>query len=466
MTVSEDDRDELPPGLDALLERNRAGELYEPELVPGMVIDDKWKITRHLGSGGFGNVFEVWHLELDQPFAIKFLDERYEQAEARQTFLEEARLMSQLRGRHLVRVLHFAELPNGTLYYVMDLVKGRSLRQRLCTPLSLPESLEIFEGILEGLCEIHAHGYVHSDLKPANIVLSDWGTRIRLLDFGLACTSALVKGHVGGTPPYMAPETVLDGSRPDARADLYAAGVIFYEMITGRLPRGYPTMDLNEIRRSWARTPHVRPVRVHRPDVSEGLDRLLMETLSQAPDERPPTAALMLRRLHASWDWREQEEGERRWPRRHGMLMGALLPVVAVVSVWVIEELVVVTRRVHAIGPPAMMVEDVMAESEPEVTMGSASVQTREEVSETLPPATAVETVIVERVDSSASFRGASPPGKTKPPKRRRRRSTEHAVRNRDDAEPRHIEVVTDDESSRFLFLVPPGAKSVTIIVK
>jgi serine/threonine protein kinase len=401
MAVIEEDRHDLLPGLDELLRKNLAGELHGPELVPGLIVADKWQLTRHLGAGGFGSVFEAWHLELDQPFAIKFLDGKHGKSDARQAFLEEARLMSRLRGRHLVRVLHFAELPDGTPYYVMDLVQGRPLRQHLWTPLSMPESVEILEGVLEGLCEVHAHGYAHGDLKPENIVLSDWGTRVRLLDFGLARTSTLVGGGIGGTPPYMAPETVLEGVPPDARSDLYAVGVIFYEMVAGRLPRGYQTMELDGIRQSWTRTPNVVPMQVYRPEVPEALDRLIMETLSRAPEDRPPTAEAMLRRLRARWDFCELSAVEGSRPRSNGLVVGALLlPMVAVVTVWVTRE-----PSGRAEVPKAVAVE-----AERSIADSQAAARGHHG------PA---EAVVITIDDSSASPRSANPAVRTKSSKKK-----------------------------------------------
>jgi hypothetical protein len=289
-----DDVSELP-GLEELLRRNLEGELHRAQLEPGMVVAGKWELTRRLGAGGFGQVWEAWHIELEQTYAIKFLDgEHGGSAGVRARFLAEARLMAEMSSEHLVRVTDYGELADEVPYFVMELVRGPTLRQRLREPLLVSRALEIVEDLLEGLCEVHGRGITHGDIKPENIILSGPGEKVRVLDFGLAQITALATGAAGGTPPYMAPELVLDGAPSTPRSDVYAVGVVLYEMLTGRLPRGHVSMGLEQIRRSWEKKPEPMPVRMRRQDVPEVLGRLVMEALAKDPTARPTGAKAML----------------------------------------------------------------------------------------------------------------------------------------------------------------------------
>jgi len=288
------------PGLAELLRRNLEGELHRLQLEPGMVIAGKWELTHRLGAGGFGQVWEAWHIELDQTHAIKFLDgEHGDPAAMRARFLAEARLMAEMSSEHLVRVTDYGELPDDVPYFVMELVRGLTLRQRLREPLSVPRAIEIAEELLQGLCEVHERGVTHGDVKPENIILSGPEEKVRVLDFGLAQVTALATGAAGGTPPYMAPELVLDGAPATPRSDIYAVGVVLYEMLTGRLPRGHASMGLEQIRRSWEKKPAATPVRLHRRDVPAALDELVMAALSREPTARPKAARVMLEELRA-----------------------------------------------------------------------------------------------------------------------------------------------------------------------
>jgi hypothetical protein len=286
------------PGLEELLRRNLEGDLHRAQLEAGMVVAGKWELTRRLGAGGFGQVWEAWHIELEQTYAIKFLDgEHGDPAAVRARFLAEARLMAEMSSEHLVRVTDYGELPDEVPYFVMELVRGRTLRQRLHEPLSVPRAIEIAEELLQGLCEVHERGITHGDVKPENIILSGAEEKVRVLDFGLAQITALASGAAGGTPPYMAPEIVLDGAPASPRSDIYGVGVVLYEMLTGRLPRGHASMGLEQIRRSWERKAAATPVRLHRKDVPAALDELVMEALAKEPTARPKAARAMLEEL-------------------------------------------------------------------------------------------------------------------------------------------------------------------------
>ncbi len=278
-----------PPGFEALLARNRRGELHR-NIAPGTVVDGKWELTRRLGRGGFGEVYEAWHLELERDFAIKFLDREHEQPAVQEAFVAEARLMSRLVGDHLVRVYDFGRTTNGVPYFVMDRVAGPSLRQSLRQGACPADPLDIARGLVAGLVQLHAQGYVHGDIKPENIALSERGTRVRLVDYGMAQVSARATGRIGGTPPYMAPEVLLRGARPDFRSDLYAAGVVIHELLTGRLPRGHLRDTLETMAAGWAEHPAADIAALD----DERMVPVLRGVLDPDPARRPPSARALL----------------------------------------------------------------------------------------------------------------------------------------------------------------------------
>ncbi len=300
-TLKRKDESSLP-GLADLIGANLRGELHE--LGRGTILHDKWELLALLGEGSFGRVYEARHVKLGHRAAIKVLVGETAGPGARQRFLEEAQVLAGLTSEHLIRASDYDELEDGTPYFVMDLVKGKSLRHWLKERPSTWRVVEIGEQILTGLVEVHRHGVVHGDIKPENVVIGADDDKARLLDFGLARTSAEVPVGVAGTPCYMAPEMLLDGRPATVRTDVYAAGVVLYEMLTGQLPRGHLDMDATKIRQEWDVRRRADPVLMHCKQVSdaqredlETLDKLVMEALSPDPTQRPKSALPMLEEL-------------------------------------------------------------------------------------------------------------------------------------------------------------------------
>ncbi len=287
------------PGYEELLRLNREGELHRVSLERHMVIADKrLELTHRIGAGGFGQVWEAWHIDLEKKRAIKFLDGQHrDPAAVRARFRAEAQLLSQLEGEHLVRVLDYGELPDEVPYFVMELVQGPTLRERMAKPLSVLRAVEIADQLLQGLHDVHERGLTHGDVKPENTILSGPEEKVRVIDFGLAQITALATDAAGGTPPYMAPELVLDGEPASRQSDVYAVGVVLYEMLTGELPRGHGSMGIEQIQRSWEMKPAATPMRVLRKDVPVALDELVLKVLSRDPSVRPGTAREMYEAL-------------------------------------------------------------------------------------------------------------------------------------------------------------------------
>ncbi|MDP9000350.1 MAG: serine/threonine protein kinase, partial [Myxococcota bacterium] len=215
----------------------------------GSVVNGKYRLTRLLGDGGMGAVFEAQHAVLGTRVAIKVLHPEL----ARRTglverFLQEARVAAQIRSPHVVHVTDVDRTAEGQAYIVMDLLEGETLSTVLDRIHRLPVSTacEYTRQVLSALEAAHALGVIHRDLKPENVFVTFAGGKpvLKLIDFGIAKARRVdsqqkrltVAGVVMGTAEYMAPEQARSADQADARSDLYAAGVMLYEMIAGTRP--------------------------------------------------------------------------------------------------------------------------------------------------------------------------------------------------------------------------------------
>ncbi|HTQ05693.1 MAG TPA: serine/threonine-protein kinase [Polyangiaceae bacterium] len=227
---------------------------------PGQILAGKYRVERVLGQGGMGMVIAAHHLQLDERVALKFLlPEASINGEAVKRFVREARAAVKIKSDHVARVSDVATLDDGTPYLVMEYLEGADLSSELERrgPLAVDEAVELLLQACEAIAEAHSLGIVHRDLKPANLFLTrraggaPW---VKVLDFGI---SKLSRGPdvgmtsttaVMGSPLYMSPEQIRATREVDARADLWALGVILYELLCGRLPfRGdtLPQLSVN-----------------------------------------------------------------------------------------------------------------------------------------------------------------------------------------------------------------------------
>jgi serine/threonine-protein kinase len=223
-----------------------------PALVPGTVIADRYRLDYPLGEGGTGVVWAATHMLMGRPIALKLL--KATEPDDVRRFLREARLTAMLHHPNIVEVHDLLELPGGGCAMVMELLNGESLRTRFRRErtLSLPEAARLLLPIASALAAVHAQGIIHRDLKPENVFLQAHPDRdsrepptVKVLDFGLAksleggtgTTSKLTRtGALLGTPYYMSPEQVFAEKDIDARADLWALGVMLYEALAGVRP--------------------------------------------------------------------------------------------------------------------------------------------------------------------------------------------------------------------------------------
>ncbi|HSC88071.1 MAG TPA: serine/threonine-protein kinase, partial [Polyangiaceae bacterium] len=267
------------------------------------VLGGKYRMLRPVGSGGIGTVYAAEHLGLGVQVAVKVLRgaaavDAAEVARLRR----EARVQMSLEHPNVVRTFDLDQMPDGTLFVVMELLRGVSLQDQLKRRRPLPPgfAIPVFLQACSALSAAHRLGIVHRDLKPGNIFLCEGGL-VKVLDFGmskLAEEETLTQdGYTLGTPEYMSPEQCVGGPI-DARSDVYAFGVLMYEALTGDLPfHGKSRQALLE--HHQRSTP--RPMRQVRPDLSipDELDRIVMACLKKRPSERPQTAQQLERLLAA-----------------------------------------------------------------------------------------------------------------------------------------------------------------------
>ncbi len=290
-----------------------------PEFAPGTMVGS-YRVGAPIAYGGMGTVYAAQDLRLGRAVAIKVLHATLgAYSELVQRFLQEAHAIARVGHPGLVELHAAGDLPDGRPYLVMELLPGTTLREQLDQGEPSADVLfAIFEQLTETLAAVHAAGVVHRDLKPENVVVVERAGRMqaKLLDFGVCKVTDLgpwsPKTRVGtqlGTPRYMAPEQ-LDAAETavDHRADLYALGLMMYEAFTGEWP--WQTQGTgNCCIVAHLNLPPKEPKALARR--APRLAALLMDCLARNPDDRPPNAASVGRRLaqaHAEWqqewEWR------------------------------------------------------------------------------------------------------------------------------------------------------------------
>jgi serine/threonine protein kinase len=269
----------------------------------GSVLNGKYRLVRLVGDGGMGSVYEGLHLVLGTRVAIKVLHPDL----ARRTglverFLQEARVAAQIRSPHVVQVTDVDRTPEGHAYIVMELLEGEPLsavldRQRR---LPVPVACDYTQQILSALEAAHALGVIHRDLKPENVFVTFQAGKpvLKLIDFGIAkakrtdpqAKGLTVAGVVMGTAEYMAPEQARSADKVDARADIYAVGVMLYEMLCGSRPVGGD--DARVIALKIERG-EITPLVQRMPEVPRELAGLVHRAMAPRPELRFATATEM-----------------------------------------------------------------------------------------------------------------------------------------------------------------------------
>jgi serine/threonine protein kinase len=255
-----------------------------------------YQLLQRLGGGPMTSVFSARAVESDAACAVKVLRDDWEDPDTGIKLLQrEARAGLGVRHTHLVRITH-AHVTAPPYFLVMDLLPGESLRRRLRRDFRLPltEAVWILRQITEALAALHAAGFLHGDIKPDNVRLIDDGTAV-LIDLGFAHrpgenAAFLRAGYVLGTANYLAPEQCDPLPAEDLSSDVFSLGVMFYEMLTGRLP--YPSGSLRQTFRRHCCDPPA-DIRGSVPNLPSSLIALLSRLLAHRPADRPRVAAVV-----------------------------------------------------------------------------------------------------------------------------------------------------------------------------
>ena len=259
-----------------------------------------YRVTRKLGEGGMGVVYAAVDEKLDRPVAVKTI--RDASGMTHERVWREARAAAAVNHPNVCQIFEVAE-DAGQLFLVMELLEGQPLSDKLrAGPLSPAEALSLLLPTLEALDALHTRGLIHRDLKPSNVFVTPHG--VKLLDFGLArqvvddvsvtAADLTIAGQVVGTPAYMAPEQ-LDGSRVDGRADLFAAGILLFEMVAGRSPFA----EASNMAAMHA-VLYERPPALTGSAAVEAVDRIARRALEKRPDDRYQSAAEMAAAVRAA----------------------------------------------------------------------------------------------------------------------------------------------------------------------
>jgi serine/threonine protein kinase len=277
--------------------------LLGPALAPGPAPDriGPYRITGRLGQGGMGVVYRGHDDALDRAVAVKLILPGSE-PEAAKRLLREARSVAAISHENVVRVYAAGETDEGAPYLVMELVQGRDLRELLDRegPLPWRRALDLMIQASRGLAAASQRGLVHRDVKPANLLLMEEAGHepvLKIADFGLAKARAqdaslTASGTIAGTALYVAPEIAREGTG-DQRADMYSLGATFFHLLSGRAPFQGKTPAAVIVAHLTEPAP---PLARHRPDVPEGLARVIDRLLAKAPEDR-----------FASWDELQQD---------------------------------------------------------------------------------------------------------------------------------------------------------------
>lgn len=281
----------------------------EKLLSPGVVVADRYRVVKMLGRGTFGEVYQCQRLPLGAPVALKVIRRQHASARVAERLEREARVLQAVANSHVLAVQDIGWTPQGLPFLVTELLEGDTLSDQMSHidgPFGLERALDIVTQSCRGLMPCHEADIVHRDLKPSNVFLVD-GTFVKIIDFGFArafgetdersvARQVTTEGLVGGTPHYMAPE-VIRGSTPTPAADVYALGMMLYELISWRTPFD-AAKPLSQMILSLRATPlqwavmHVRapriPIRQAAPDLElpESLDAILACALEVDPEQR------------------------------------------------------------------------------------------------------------------------------------------------------------------------------------
>jgi len=262
------------------------------------VLGGRFVILSWIGSGGMGVVYKARDRQLNEVVALKTLRPELSEPEALEALKTELRIARRITHRNVLRTHDFGEA-NGVPFISMEYVRGVTLRELITQDPRLPQSvaLRIVRQALAGLDAAHTMGVIHRDMKPENLILDPTG-QVRVMDFGIAIPARAtladtVFDGLSGTLGYLAPEQLV-GARGDARSDLYAVGVILYELLAGRRP--FLASDAVELSYRQANE-DPPPLRGPAPEVTPAIEAVVLRCLARDPAGRYPGAGELLAAL-------------------------------------------------------------------------------------------------------------------------------------------------------------------------
>ena len=261
----------------------------------GDILAGKYKVEKILGMGGMGVVVAAEHIALSQKVALKFvLPGALSDTQSVERFLREARAAVRLKSEHVAKVLDVGTLENGAPYMVMEYLEGADLGSVLSErgPLPIEAACDYVVQACEAVAEAHSLGIIHRDIKPQNLFLTQrvgGGPMIKVLDFGVSKVTGPSSKNltqttaVMGSPLYMSPEQMRSSRNVDPRSDVWAMGVVLYEMITGHVP--FDAESMPELCLKVVSDPP-RPMEDFRPNVPAALNAIVLRCLEKNPDKR------------------------------------------------------------------------------------------------------------------------------------------------------------------------------------
>ncbi|HEY6229914.1 MAG TPA: serine/threonine-protein kinase [Pyrinomonadaceae bacterium] len=254
----------------------------------------EYRIIGFLGAGGMGEVYRAEHKKIGRSAAVKVLTHTSNTDGSLERFFNEAQIQASLRHPNVATLYDFTEV-GGQPCIIMEYVDGQTLAERIrpCGPMSLAETVYIFQAVVEAIAYIHDNGVVHRDIKSNNIKVSSNG-EVKLLDFGIAKSEAsqqlTATGSVIGTLEYLSPEQLMGGFA-DARSDIWALGVLLYEMAVGRVP--FEAITIGELCRKIQKVEYT-PASVLNPAVPREVATIITRCLRKNPMDRYRTARDLL----------------------------------------------------------------------------------------------------------------------------------------------------------------------------
>ncbi|MBP6350538.1 MAG: protein kinase [Candidatus Obscuribacter sp.] len=293
------------------------------------IIGGTYRVISLIGEGGMGTVFAVEHIILQKQFALKMLSKGNFTPTDWQRFQNEAQSMAHLKHNNIIQVTDLGIHNNQYPYYVMELLQGKSLGQKIKARgrLSLKDALNIFRQVAEALAFVHDHGIIHRDIKPDNIMLesTNGSELVKLVDFGIAKLTQkegqnlTATGEVFGSPLYMSPEQCT-GQPVDTRSDIYSYACVFYEALTGKPPIMGENAVMTMMLKSSTKAPLLSE-RVSLIDFPPELEQLVESMLSTKKEDRPlslRTVAVKLKSLQNAMEEGSLSVSPKTSTQRHG----------------------------------------------------------------------------------------------------------------------------------------------------